>query len=116
MMNEEKILDVLSAVQQQIGEINNHMSKMDDRMSKMDDRMSKMDEKIDRIDLRVTRTEMCIENEIKPAIALLAEGQKTILETLAPKSRVDELEDEVKFLKSFVFRLGEDMERLKKAQ
>ena len=36
-----------------------------------------------------------IENEVTPRFHLLAEGQRTILETLAPKSKVEELEDEV---------------------
>ena len=44
-----------------------------------------------------------------------AEGQKNILETLAPKSRVEELEDEVKFLKSMIRRINEDVQKLQKA-
>lgn len=56
-----------------------------------------------------------IENEVTPKFTLLAEGQQTILETLAPKSRVDDLEEEVKFLKVIVRQLGEDLQKLKKA-
>lgn len=56
-----------------------------------------------------------IENEVTPKFNLLAEGQQTILDTLAPKSRVDELEDEVKFLKSIVRQMNEDIQKLKKA-
>ncbi len=56
-----------------------------------------------------------IENEVKPRFDLLAEGQKNILETLAPKSRVEELEDEVKFLKSMIRRINEDVQKLQKA-
>ena len=56
-----------------------------------------------------------IENEVKPRFDLLAEGQKNILETLAPKSRVEELEDEVKFLKSMIHRINEDVQKLQKA-
>ena len=56
-----------------------------------------------------------IENEVTPKFNLLADGQKTILETLAPKSRVEELEDEVKFLKSMIRQINEDVQRLKKA-
>ena len=43
-----------------------------------------------------------IESEITPKLNLLVEGQQTLLETLAPKSRVEELEDEVSFLKSVI--------------
>lgn len=56
-----------------------------------------------------------IENEVAPKFSLLAEGQQTILETLAPKSKVDDLEEEVKFLKVVVRQLGEDLQKLKKA-
>lgn len=34
-----------------------------------------------------------VESEITPKLNLLAEGQQTLLETLAPKSRVEALEE-----------------------
>ena len=46
---------------------------------------------------------------------LLAEGIQDIQEKLVPRSRVDELEDEVKFLKSIVRQMSEDLQKLKKA-
>ena len=46
----------------------------------------------------------------------LAEGQKTILETLAPKNRVEALEDEVAFLKQMIKTLASEVNNLKKAQ
>lgn len=63
----------------------------------------------------IREVSVLIENEVTPKFNLLAEGQQTILETLAPKSRVDELEDEVKFLKSIVRQMNEDIQKLKKA-
>ncbi len=38
-----------------------------------------------------------LESDIGPKINRLAEGQQLLLETLAPKNRVEELEDEVSF-------------------
>ena len=55
------------------------------------------------------------DTDVMPKFDLLAEGQKNILETLAPKSRVEELEDEVKFLKSMIRRINEDVQKLQKA-
>ncbi len=55
------------------------------------------------------------ESAIQPQLQLLAEGQQTILETLAPKSRVEALEDEVVFLKTVVRTLAQDVAELKKA-
>lgn len=56
-----------------------------------------------------------LDTEVSTKFNLLAEGQQTILETLTPKSRVDDLEDEVKFLKSIVRQMNEDLQKLKKA-
>ena len=47
-------------------------------------------------------TRVLIESSIMPKFNLLAEGQQTLLETLAPKNRVEELEEEVDFLKSII--------------
>lgn len=57
-----------------------------------------------------------VESEITPKLNLLADGQKTLLETLAPKSRVQELEEEVGFLKSIIKLHSEQIAELKKAQ
>lgn len=45
----------------------------------------------------------------------LAEGQQLLLETLAPKNRVEELEDEVSFLKSAIRMHSEQIAELKKS-
>lgn len=59
--------------------------------------------------------QVLMESQFQPQFNLLAEGQQAILEKLVPRSRVDDLEDEVKFLKSMVRRLDEDMQSLKQA-
>ena len=65
---------------------------------------------------RITKnTVSLMDAEFSKKFDLLAEGQKTILETLAPKSRVEELEDEVAFLKSIIRLHSEDIAKLKKA-
>ena len=56
-----------------------------------------------------------VESDITPQLKALAEGQQTLLETLAPKSRIDELEEEVSFLKSVIKLHSEELARLKKA-
>lgn len=57
-----------------------------------------------------------VESEITPKFNLLVEGQQTLLETLAPKSRVEALEEEVDFLKSIIKLHSEQIAELKKAQ
>ena len=64
----------------------------------------------------VTETKMDIDNRIEPQLQAVAEGQKTILETVTPKSRVEQLQEEVDFLKTVIRSLSRDVAELKKAQ
>lgn len=59
--------------------------------------------------------QVIIENTIMPSLKLLTEGQRTILETMTPKSRVDELEEEVAFLRSIIRQHSREIEELKHA-
>lgn len=59
--------------------------------------------------------DLIMENEVRPNFRLLAEGHKTLPETLAPKNRVDELAEEVSFLKTVVAALNKELNELKKA-
>lgn len=56
-----------------------------------------------------------MESYFEPKFNLLFENQQTMLETLAPKSRVDELEEEVSPLRSVVHQHSRDIEQLKHA-
>ena len=53
-----------------------------------------------------------IESDVTPKFNLLADGIKDIQEKLVPRSRVDDLEDEVKFLKVAVRQMGERVSQL----
>lgn len=57
-----------------------------------------------------------IDVDIPKQLSLLAEGHQTLLETLAPKSRVEALEDEMAFLKSVIKSMGQRIADLEKAQ
>lgn len=48
------------------------------------------------------RLNVVLESAIMPKFNLLAEGQQTILQTMAPKSKTEELEEEIDFLKAVV--------------
>ena len=64
----------------------------------------------------IVKINLTLENRVFPALEALAEGQKTILETMASKSRVEALEDEVAFLKQMIRTLAQEVNDLKKAQ
>ena len=57
-----------------------------------------------------------IESAVMPKFDLLADGHKLLLDTMAPTSRVEELEDEVSFMKQVIKAMSRDIAELKKAQ
>lgn len=88
MNNEEKILSMLEALQTDMEDVKELVQKV-----------------------AVTQ-----EAVVLPRLDLLAEGHTHLAETLAPKSRVEKLEDEVDFLKTVIKALSKDVAELKKAQ
>ena len=57
-----------------------------------------------------------IATELMPQFSLLGEDHQAIIEKLVPASRIDELEEEVKFLKIIVKQLSEDLQLLRNEQ
>lgn len=121
MTNEEKILELLSAMNGRMNHIETDVSGMKTDMSglktdvsglKTD--VSGMKNDISGLHADVAGIRMDIEGRIDPQLQALAEGQKTILETLAPKNRVEALEDEVDFMKRVVNSLAREVDELKK--
>ena len=56
-----------------------------------------------------------MESYFEPKFKLLFENQQTMMENLTPKSRVDELEEEVAFLRSMTRQHSREIEALKHA-
>lgn len=76
-----------------------------------------MDQKLAKSEERTQRyMNVLIESKIQPQLNLLAEGLADIQEKLVPRSRVDELEEEIKFMKVVCRQMAEDIAKLKKAQ
>lgn len=63
-----------------------------------------------------TNMRVILESAVRPQFDLLAENQRSILEKVAPKSRVEELEEKVNFLESIMRSMNKDLQELKKAQ
>ena len=68
------------------------------------------------LDAATQRMKVLLDTEVTTKFNLLAEGIQDIQEKLVPRSRVDDLEEEVKFMKSIIRQMNEDLQKLKKAQ
>ncbi|BFL41544.1 hypothetical protein [Agathobaculum massiliense] len=116
MTNEEKILSLLEKHGEMLDRLDRRMDKLDERQTHTETLLEKHGELLERLDERQTKTEITLENVIVPHLDALAEGQKALMEALAPKSRVEALEEEVDLLKTVVRSLSRDVAELKKAQ
>ena len=92
MDNEEKLLELLNDLKSAVSDMKGDMDAL-------------------RQDVAIVRLD--IENRMEPQIQSLAEGQKTLLETMAPKSRLDALEDEIVFMKSVIRYMSKEIAELK---
>ncbi|WP_298016720.1 hypothetical protein [uncultured Dysosmobacter sp.] len=109
MTNEEKILSLL----ENQGKL---LEKHSELLEKHSELLEKHSELLERQGDELRNINLTLENQVFPQLQALAEGQKTILETLAPKSRVEALEDEMAFMKSVIKALSQEVAELKKAQ
>lgn len=86
---------------------------IDDRIGASEQRMAaRMDEAVGASERRM---QVLIENAVAPKFNLLADAMVEIKEMLVPRSRVDDLEDEVKFLKIMVRQMADRVSQLEKA-
>ena len=95
MNNEEKILELLT-------EMRSEMAKMQDTLAE--------------VDQRSVRTQVLLETEFSDKLQLLYDGQVLLQQTLAPKERVEVLEEEVITLKTTVKMISNRLSVLAKAQ
>ena len=123
MTNEEKILSLLAKLDNRVDQLDARqartetlLEKHSEMLEKHGEMLDRLDRRMDQLDERQTKTEITLENVIVPRLDALAEGQKALMEALAPKSRVEALEEEVDLLKTVVRSLSRDMAELKKAQ
>lgn len=109
MNNEEKILELLSRHEDSFEKINQTLTEMRAGMTEMKADMAEMKTLLQKV--AVTQ-----EGVVLPRLELLAEGHQNLLDTLAPKSRVEALEEDVDTLKTVMRLLTHDVTELKKAQ
>lgn len=109
MTNEEKILKALGALTDRFDKMESHFDNMEARMDRLEENQKEM---------RTTLTKVAVtqENIVLQQLKLLAEGHEALMATLAPKSRVEALEDDVALLKQIIRSMSQEIFELKKAQ
>lgn len=95
MNSEEKILEMLSQMQTDISGLKGDISELQKN---------------------VTRVALTQENIVLPQIKLLAEGHETLLNTLAPKSRTEALEEDMALMKAAFKAMSQRIAELEKTQ
>ena len=137
MNNEEKILlllekqgEALAQINQRLDQQGGAISQINQRLDQQGETITQINQRLDRMEgtldqhseslsnltTRVTKIELTQENVVLPRIQALAEGQQTLLETLAPKDRVEALENDVALMKTVIRSLAKEVQELKKAE
>lgn len=102
MNNEEKILAMLTQMQEEQKQMREEQKQMREEQKQMRD--------------DITGIKARLDYDINRRLDAMNEGIDTILEQLVPKSRVDKLEDDVVVLKTAVKSMAQRIELLEKAQ
>ena len=105
------ILSRLDATNKWQEQADGRFEQIDKRFEQIDNRFERLEKKVDGIDRRLINVELTIENELRPNIQILAEGQSVIMRKLDELTRVRDEHDYTKIrldvLESRVNRLEE---------
>lgn len=105
------ILSRLDATNKWQEQADGRFEQIDKRFEQIDNRFERFEKKVDGIDRRLINVELTIENELRPNIQILAEGQSVIMRKLDELTRVRDEHDYTKIrldvLESRVNRLEE---------
>ena len=111
-LNEKnEINEKLDLILFRLDAMKNWQEQADGRFEQIDNRFERLEEKVDGIDRRLINVELTIENELRPNIQIVAEGQSIIMRKLDELTKVRDEHDYTKIrldvLESRVNRLEE---------
>ena len=116
MNNEEKILELLTQMQQEQRQIRLEQQEMREEQRQIRQEQQEMRQEQLRMRDDITRINLRLELDVEKRFDAVNEGIDAILAQLTPKRRVDELESDVIVLKTAVKMLTQEVAELKKAQ
>lgn len=109
MNNEEKILAMLTQMQEEQRQMLEEQKQMHDDITGIKNQQSKMQDDITGIKLR-------LELDVEKRFDAVNEGIDAILAQLTPKRKVEEMDADIAVLKTAVKMLTQEVAELKKAQ
>lgn len=119
MNNEEKILAILEKHGEMLEKLNEKADKQGALLAQHGEQLNRMESRLDEVDARSLRSAVLLETEVARDVRLVYEGQEALrqkMEELAPKERVEVLEDRVIALETVIKSMSKRLAVLEKAQ
>ena len=83
--------EVVSPIYERLDKMDECLDKMDERFDKMDERLDGIESRLEKVETLATKTQVTLENDIKPKINLLFEGQITLQNRFSQLDRMEEM-------------------------
>lgn len=97
--------------------MNERFDKVDERLDRVDERFNQMDERFNRVEARLGKVELTIENELRPNIQLLIEGQDMLyVKMCALEEKYAEIPEKVEVLNTVARKHTKEIEQLRAAK
>ena len=91
MENMELLQAMRQMMEEVVSPIYERLDKMDERFDKMDERLDGIKSHLEKVETLATKTQIALENDIKPKINLLFEGQITLQNRFSQLDRMEEM-------------------------
>lgn len=91
MENMELLQAMRQIMEEVVSPIYERLDKMDERFDKMDERLDGIESHLEKVETLATKTQIALENDIKPKINLLFEGQITLQNRFSQLDRMEEM-------------------------
>ena len=97
MENMELLQAMRQMMEEVVSPIYERLDKMDERFDKMDERLDGIESRLEKVESLATKTQITLENDIKPKINLLFEGQITLQNRFSQLDRMEEMLRELRY-------------------
>ena len=111
----EALLVKMNGLTDTVGTISGRVDSLSGKFDSLTDTVGSLSSRVDGLSDAVTRVAVTQENMVLPQLAALAEGHKDILEKLTPRSRIDQMQEQIDLLMTIVKTNTQQISELKNA-